>query len=90
MIDITGFCHADNRMDQQVGLCLFGGAERQFLMRPMQRIASLKRNHFAPAKFAEIGPQFIWRIASAAKIIMHRWLDTYHWPTEINRPSLMM
>ena len=52
MVHVAGFRHADNRVDQQVGLCFLGGAEGQFLMRAVQRVAGLERHNLGPAEFA--------------------------------------
>ena len=76
MIHIARLGQADNRVDQQVGLGFLGGAERQFLMRTVQRVAGLEGHNLAPAHFAEIGAQFVWRVAAGAEIIVHGLLDT--------------
>ena len=67
VIHVAGFGHAHHRVDQQVRLRLTGGAEGQLLMRAVQRVAGLKRHNLAPAHLAEIGAQFVGRVAPAAK-----------------------
>ncbi len=90
VIDVAGFCHANNRVDQQVCLRLAGGPEGQFLMRTVQGIACLEGDNLAPAEFAEIGAQFIWRVAPGAEIIMHRLLDAGHGSTQIDLARLIV
>ena len=84
VIDIARFGHADNRMDEKVGLRFFCGAEGQFLMCAVQRVACLEGNDLAPAKFAEMGAQFVGGIAPGAEIVMHRLLDAGHRTAEID------
>ena len=90
MIDIAGFCHADNRVYQQICLGFFSGTKRKFLMGAVQWVAGLKSDNFAPAKLAKIGAQFVRRVAPAQKIIMHRLLNADHRATQINCSGLLM
>ncbi len=53
VVDIARLGHADDRVDQQVGLGLFRGAEGQFLVRAVQRVAGLEGDDAAPAQLAE-------------------------------------
>ena len=76
MINVAGLGHADHRLNQQIGFDVPCGAESQFLMRPVQRIAGLKRNDLAPAQFAKTTAQFRWRIAQQLEIVISRRLDT--------------
>ena len=63
MIDVAGLCEPNNGVDQQVGLRFAGRTERQFLVGAVQGVAGLKGHNLAPAHFAEIGAQFVGRVA---------------------------
>jgi hypothetical protein len=52
-----------------------GGAEGQFLVRAVQRVAGLEGHDLAPAELAEIGAQLVRRVAAGAEIVVHRLLD---------------
>jgi hypothetical protein len=71
-------------VDQQVGLRLLGGAEGQFLVRAVQRVAGLEGDDLAPAELAEIGAQLVRRVAAGAEIVMRRRLDAGDRPAEID------
>ena len=90
VIDIAGLGQTHNRVDQQVGLRFFCRTKRQFLMRAVQRVAGLKRHNAAPAHFAEIRAQLIWRVARAAEIVMHWLLDTRHRAAQVDFARLVM
>ena len=90
MINVAGFGHANNRVDQQVGLGFAGGAEGQLLVGAVQRVAGLEGDNFAPADFAEIGAQFIWGVAAGAEIIVHRLLDAGDRAAQIDAASLVV
>jgi hypothetical protein len=45
VVDVAGLGQADDGMDQQVGLRLLRGAEGQLLVRAVQRVARLERDH---------------------------------------------
>jgi len=74
-------------MDQQVGLGLLGRAHGQFLMRPVQRVAGLERDHAPPAQLGEQRLQLGRAVAQMAKVIMHRRLDADDAPAEIDLAS---
>ena len=75
VVDVARLGQAHDRVDQQVGLRFAGGAEGQFLVRAVQRVAGLEGDDLAPAQLAEIGAQFVGRVAAGAEIVMHRLLD---------------
>ena len=77
-------------MDQQVGLCLARGAERQFLVGAVQWVARLKSHDLAPAHLAEIGAQLIWRVTAAAEVVVHRLLDAGDGPAQIDFARLVV
>jgi hypothetical protein len=85
VIDIAGLGHADDRVDQQVRLHLARGAEGQFLMRPVQRVAGLEGHDLAPAELAEARAQLVRRVAAGLEVVMHRRLDAGHRPAQIDR-----
>ena len=87
VIHIARFGQANNGVDQQVCLRFFCGAERQFLMRAVQWIAGLEGNNFAPAHFAEVGAQFVWRVTAAAEIVVYRLLNARDGTAQIDLPA---
>ncbi len=54
VVDVAGLGHAHHRVDQQVGLDLLGGPERQLLMGPVHRVPGLEGNDPAPAEPGEV------------------------------------
>ena len=85
VIDIARFRHADDGVDQQVRHRLAGGAEGQFLMRAVQRVAGLEGDDLLPAKLAEIGAQLVRRVAAGLEVVMHRLLDAGDRTAQIDR-----
>ena len=90
MIDVARLGHAHDGVDQQVGLRLLGGAEGQFLMRAVQRVARLEGHDAPPAELAEQRAQLVGRVAPTAEIVMHRLLDAGDRPAQIDRPGGVM
>ena len=86
MVNVARFGEADDRMNQEVGLCLAGRAEREFLVRAVKRISGLEGDNAPPAQFAEIRPQFVRRIATHFEVVVHRLLNASDWATQIDRP----
>jgi hypothetical protein len=80
VVDVARLGQADDRMDQQVGLGLLGGAEGQLLVRAVQRVAGLERDDLAPAELAEQRAQLVRRVAAGAVVVMHRRLDAVTGP----------
>ncbi len=58
IIDVAGFGHADDRMDEEAGFDLFRGAEGKLDMRAVHRIACLEGDDAAPALVGEVGAKF--------------------------------
>ena len=85
VVHIARLGHADDRMDQQVGLCLARGAEGQFLMGTVQRVAGLESDDAAPAQLAEMRAQLVRGVAAAAEIVMRRLLDAGDRAAQIDR-----
>ncbi|MPL71146.1 hypothetical protein SDC9_16917 [bioreactor metagenome] len=85
VVDIAGLGEADHRVDQQVRLGFLRGAEGQLLVRAVQRVAGLEGDDLAPAELAEIGAQFVRRVATGLEIVMHRRLDAGDRAAEIDR-----
>ena len=71
MIDIAGFGHADDRVDQQVRLRFFRGTEGKFLMGAVQRIAGLESDNPAPAHLAEEGAQLVGGVAQGPVVVVN-------------------
>ena len=90
VIDVARFGHADNRVDQQVGLRLFCGAEGQFLVRAVQRIAGLEGNNLAPAQFAEVGAQFVRGVAAGAEVVVNGLLDADNGAAEVDLAGVVV
>ena len=87
VIHVARFRHADDGVDQEVGLSFLCGPESEFLMRPVQGIARLERHDAAPAHLAEIGAQFVRGVAARAEIVVNRLLDACDRPAQINIPG---
>ena len=77
-------------MNKQVRLRFFRRAERQFLMRAVQRVAGLECNHFAPTHLAEIRAQLVRRVAATTEVVVHWLLDTGDRTTEVDFASLVV
>ena len=75
VVDVAGLGHADDRLDQEVGLGGLGGAEGQLLVRAVHGIAGLERDHPAPAQLAEAVAQLLRRVAQMLEVVVHRRLD---------------
>ena len=66
--------------------CIVGGPKRQFLVRPVHRVAGLECNHLAPAELAlKRSRVSAGRIAQSPEIVMTRRLDAAQLAAEINR-----
>jgi len=77
-------------MDQKVGLRFFGRTECQFLMGAVERVTGLEGHNLAPAHFAEVSAQLVWRIATGAEIIMYRLLDACDRAAKVNRAGCVV
>ena len=86
MVDIAGLCHADNGVNQQVRLRHLCGLFGEFIMRPMQGIAGLKRANLLPTGTAELLAELVWAIATVAKIIVRYRFYPRYWSAP-NRPN---
>jgi hypothetical protein len=84
MVHVARLGHADDGVDEQVGLRLARGAEGQFLMRAVQRVARLEGHDAAPAHLAEEGAHFVGRVAAGLEIIVHGLLDAGDRAAEID------
>ena len=85
MVNITGFGHANNRVNQQTRLNVSCGAKCQLLVRAMHRITRLKCDHLAPAKFLETVSHFARRIAQVFVIIVRRLFQAAQRAANVNR-----
>ena len=90
MIDITRLCHANNGMDEQVGLGFARSAEGQLLMRAVEWVARLEGDNLAPAELAKIGAQLVGRVATTAEVVVHGLLDACHGATEVDLACLVV
>ena len=57
VIDVAGLGHADDRMNEEAGFDLLGGAEGKFDVRAVHRVAGLEGDDAAPAQAGELGAQ---------------------------------
>ena len=75
VIHISRLRHADDRVDQQVGLGFLRRAEGEFLVRAVYRVARLKRHHAPPAEFPEALAQLPRVVAQVLEVIVRRRFD---------------
>ncbi len=85
MVDVAGLGHADDGMDQKVGLRLSRRAEGQLLVRAVKRVAGLERNDAAPAKLAEAGAELVWGVAAGLEVVVHGRLDAGDGAADVHR-----
>jgi hypothetical protein len=90
VVDVAGLGHADDGVDQQVGLRLLRGAEGEFLMRAVKRVAGLEGHDAAPAELAEIGAELVRRVAAGLEVVVDGLLDSGHGAAEIDRAGLVV
>jgi hypothetical protein len=90
VVHVARLGHADDRVDQQVRLGLARGAEGQFLVGAVQRVAGLEGDDLGPAQLAEEGAQFVRRVAAGLEIIMHRLLDAGDRAAQIDLAGLVV
>ncbi len=76
MIDVARLGHADDGVDQQVGLDVARGPQRQLLMRPVHRVSRLECDDLAPAELTEAIADFIGSIPKMLEIVVGWRLDT--------------
>ncbi len=76
-------------MDQQIGFDLLGGAEGQFHVGAVHRIARLERNHAAPAFAGKFGAKFGGSQTQSAEIIMRRNLHAFDFSADVPRIRLI-
>jgi hypothetical protein len=64
-------------VNEQVGLDLFGRAERQLHMSAVHGVAGLKRHHAAPAQACKFSPQFGRSQTQRAEVVVRRHLQAF-------------
>ena len=84
VIHIAGLRHADDRVDQQVGLGFPGRAKGEFLVRAVHRVARLKRDHAPPAEFPEALAQLPRVVAQVLEVIVRRRFDAPEASAEVD------
>ena len=72
-------------MNQQVGLDFAGGAQREFLVRAVHRVAGLERDDLAPAELLEALANFGGRVAQVLEIVVRRLLNSGELAANVNR-----
>jgi hypothetical protein len=75
VIDVARLRHADDGLNQQVRLDLFGGAKRELLVRAVHRIARLERDDTAPAELLKSFAKLTRSITQVLEIVVTRYLD---------------
>ena len=75
VVDIAGPGRAHRRMNEQIGLGLLNGAQGQFLMGAVHRVASLEGDYPSPAQLDKAVAQFARRVAPLWEIVMRGRLD---------------
>ncbi len=69
MVDVTRLGHADDGMDEEVGLHLLGRPQGELVVGTVQRVAGLEGDHPAPAPAGELGPQ-LRRCAAQRQVVV--------------------
>jgi hypothetical protein len=90
VVDVARLRHADDGVDEEVRLRLLGRAEGQLLMRAVERVAGLEGDDAAPAELAEIGAEFVRRVAAGLEVVVDGRLDAGHRAAEVDRPRLVV
>ena len=85
VIDVARLGHADDRVNQQIRIGFAGRTERQFLVRPVQRVPGLESNDLAPSQLAETTAQLRRGVPEQLEVIVGRRLDAMNPATEIDR-----
>lgn len=63
VVDISGFGHADNGVDEHVGLALTRGADGELAVSAVHRVTGLESDDLAPSNLLEVGTELsgcIW------------------------------
>ena len=83
VVDVAGLRETHDRMDQQIGLHLFGGAERELEVRAMQRVARLEGDDLAPPQQREVLAQLRGRVPEIAVVVVQRRLQAFDLAADI-------
>ena len=89
MVNITRLGHSNHRMNQEVCLHLLGRPQCKLLMRPMHRVARLKRHHLTPSELGEGFPQFHRRMTDFQVVVVNGSLDSFELPADVHRVRLL-
>ena len=89
VIHVAGLGHAHDGMNQQIGFDLLGGAECQFHVRAMHRVACLEGDHFPPAHARKFCAHFGGRQTQVAKIVVRRNLRRLDFASDVPRIRLI-
>ena len=84
VIDVAGLRHADDGLNQQIRLDLFGRPERELLVRAVHRVARLERDDAAPAELLESLTKLARSISQVLEIVMARRFDTAELAAEVD------
>ena len=83
VIDVPRLGHADDRVNEEAGFDLFGGAEGELDVRPVHRVAGLEGDNAAPALVGEVSAQLSGSEAEVLEIVMARELETFKAASDI-------
>ena len=89
VVDVTRFGHSNDRMNQQVGLDLFGGAKRQLLVRAMHRIAGLKRHNLRPPEFGKFMAELSRAVPQQLVVVVRHGAQARNRATDVVRTGTL-
>ena len=72
MVDVARLRHADHRVQEQIGLELLGGAQRQLDVSTVQRVAGLEGDDAPPPEAPEAFAQFGRGVPQLDVVVMGR------------------
>ncbi len=75
MFHIAGLRQPDDGLDEQVGLDLLSGPQRQLVVRPVDGAPRVKCHHPAPAQAGEFGPELRRRQPQGSEVVVDRQID---------------
>jgi hypothetical protein len=75
VIDVARLGHPHHRVDQQVGLEIAGGPQRELVVGAVHGVSGLESDNLAPAQTTEAAPGLLGGQAEADEIVVGRQLD---------------
>ena len=90
VVEVARLGHADDRMDEEIGLRLLGGGERQLAVRAVHRVAGLERHHPAPAAAGQLLPHLGRGEAQGPEVVMGGELQAFEAAGEGDPPLALV